>query len=100
MKLSENWWTAFQVPKIAHASLLDNSRKAACCTWFTKTGHNILTEKMDQIRIDLRTYFRNSSIQEIDKIQEQLVIQLKSKKVDPEVLDVEEFARIGLIDSG
>ena len=45
---------------------------------------------MDQIYIDLRTYFRNSNIQEIEKIQEQLVVQLKSKKVDPEVLDVDE----------
>ena len=53
---------------------------------------------MDQIYIDLRSYFRNSNIQEIKKIQEQLVVQLKSKKVDPEVLDVDEFARIGLID--
>ena len=53
---------------------------------------------MDQIYIDLRTYFRNSNIQEIEKIQEQLVVQLKSKKVDPEVLDMDEFTRIGLID--
>ena len=53
---------------------------------------------MDQIYIDLRTYFRNSNIQEIEKMLEQLVVQLKSKKVDPEVLDVDEFARIGLID--
>ena len=53
---------------------------------------------MDQIYTDLRTYFRNSNIQEIEKIQEQLVVQLKSKKVYPEVLDVDEFARIGLID--
>ena len=53
---------------------------------------------MDQIYIDLRAYFRNSNIQETEKIQEQLVVQLKSKKVDPEVLDVDEFARIGLID--
>ena len=44
---------------------------------------------MDQIYIDLRTYYRNSNIQEIDKIQEQLVVQLKSKKVDSEVLDVD-----------
>ena len=48
---------------------------------------------MDQIYIDLRTYFRNSNIQGIEKIQEQLVVQLKSKKVDLEVLDVDEFAR-------
>ena len=53
---------------------------------------------MDQIYIDLRTYLRNSNIQEIEKIQEQLVVQLKSKKVGPEVLDVDEFARISLID--
>ena len=53
---------------------------------------------MDQIYVDLRTYFRNSTIQKIEKIQEQLVVQLKSKKVDSEVLDVDEFARIGLID--
>ena len=83
MKLSENRLTTFQAPKIAH-TLLDNSRKAACCTWFRKTVHNILTKKMDQIYINLRTYFRNSNIQEIEKIQEQLVIQLKSKKVDPD----------------
>ena len=96
MKLSENQWTAFQAPKIAHTSLLDNSRKAACCIWFTKTVHDILTEKMDQIYIDLRTYFRNSDIQEIKKIREQLVVQLKSKKVDPEALDVDEFAELVL----
>ena len=88
MKLSENWSTAFQAPQIAH-TLQDNSRKAACCTWFAKTVHNILTKKMDQIYINLRTYYRNSNIQEIDKIQEQLVVQLKSKKVDSEVLDVD-----------
>ena len=47
----------------------------------------------------LKTYFRNSNIQEIEKIQKQLVVQLKSKKVDPQVLtDVDEFARIGLRD--
>ena len=60
--------------------------------------HNILTKKMDQIYIDLRTFYQNSNIQEIEKIQEQLVVQLKPKKVDSEVLDVDEFARIGLMD--
>ena len=53
---------------------------------------------MNQIYMDLRTYYRNSNIQEIEKIQEQLVVQLKSKKVDSEVLDVDEFARIDIID--